>query len=45
MGQHHGPVAAEMPHGGYGHSGHGEDLSAYSFAEHTRVKHVMTRFA
>ncbi|RZQ61557.1 aldehyde dehydrogenase family protein [Amycolatopsis suaedae] len=41
----HGPLAAEMPHGGFGHSGHGKDLSAYSFAEYTRVKHVMTRFA
>lgn len=38
------PVA-EMPHGGFGPSGHGKDLSAYSFAEYTRVKHVMTRFA
>jgi acyl-CoA reductase-like NAD-dependent aldehyde dehydrogenase len=41
----HGPLTAEMPHGGFGHSGHGKDLSAYSFAEYTRVKHVMTRFA
>ncbi|HJP77070.1 MAG TPA: aminobutyraldehyde dehydrogenase [Pseudonocardiaceae bacterium] len=40
----HGPLAAEMPHGGFGHSGHGKDLSAYAFAEYTRVKHVMTRF-
>ncbi|WP_410669164.1 aminobutyraldehyde dehydrogenase [Amycolatopsis sp. cmx-4-68] len=41
----HGPLAAEMPHGGFGHSGHGKDLSAYAFTEYTRVKHVMTRFA
>jgi 1-pyrroline dehydrogenase len=41
----HGPLVAEMPHGGFGHSGHGKDLSAYAFAEYTRVKHVMTRFA
>ncbi|MEV6642265.1 aminobutyraldehyde dehydrogenase [Amycolatopsis sp. NPDC051371] len=40
----HGPLVAEMPHGGFGHSGHGKDLSAYAFAEYTRVKHVMTRF-
>jgi betaine-aldehyde dehydrogenase len=40
----HGPLASEMPHGGFGHSGHGKDLSAYAFAEYTRVKHVMTRF-
>ncbi|WP_211323083.1 aminobutyraldehyde dehydrogenase [Amycolatopsis palatopharyngis] len=38
----HGPLVAEMPHGGFGHSGHGKDLSAYSFAEYTRVKHVMS---
>ncbi|WP_328614893.1 aminobutyraldehyde dehydrogenase [Amycolatopsis sp. NBC_00355] len=41
----HGPLVAEMPHGGFGHSGHGKDLSSYAFAEYTRVKHVMTRFA
>jgi betaine-aldehyde dehydrogenase len=41
----HGPLVAEMPHGGFGHSGHGKDLSGYAFAEYTRVKHVMTRFA
>ncbi|MGW3961255.1 aminobutyraldehyde dehydrogenase [Amycolatopsis sp. NPDC005003] len=41
----HGPLVAEMPHGGFGHSGHGKDLSAYAFTEYTRVKHVMTRFA
>jgi len=40
----HGPLVSEMPHGGFGHSGHGKDLSAYAFAEYTRVKHVMTRF-
>ncbi|HEY3466094.1 MAG TPA: aminobutyraldehyde dehydrogenase [Amycolatopsis sp.] len=41
----HGPLVPEMPHGGFGHSGHGKDLSAYAFNEYTRVKHVMTRFA
>ncbi|GAA1944593.1 aminobutyraldehyde dehydrogenase [Amycolatopsis minnesotensis] len=40
----HGPLVAEMPHGGFGHSGHGKDLSGYAFAEYTRVKHVMTAF-
>jgi 1-pyrroline dehydrogenase len=39
----HGPLVSEMPHGGFGHSGHGKDLSAYAFSEYTRVKHVMTR--
>jgi 1-pyrroline dehydrogenase len=38
----HGPLVAEMPHGGFGHSGHGKDLSMYSFAEYTRIKHVMS---
>jgi betaine-aldehyde dehydrogenase len=41
----HGPLVAEMPHGGFGHSGHGKDLSAYSFAEYSRVKHVMSNTA
>ncbi|OLT45933.1 gamma-aminobutyraldehyde dehydrogenase [Saccharomonospora sp. CUA-673] len=39
----HGPLVPEMPHGGFGHSGHGKDLSAYSLTEYTRVKHVMSR--
>jgi len=38
----HIPVVAEMPHGGFGHSGHGKDLSMYGFEDYTRVKHVMT---
>ena len=37
----HIPVAAEMPHGGFKHSGHGKDLSLYGLEEYTRVKHVM----
>lgn len=41
----HGPLVAEMPHGGFGHSGHGKDLSSYAFAEYTRVKHVMTNWS
>ena len=32
----------EMPHGGFGHSGYGKDLSMYGFAEYTRIKHVMS---
>jgi betaine-aldehyde dehydrogenase len=31
-----------MPHGGFKQSGYGKDLSAYSFEECTRVKHVMS---
>ncbi len=37
----HIPIISEMPHGGYGHSGFGKDMSAYSFDEYTNVKHVM----
>jgi len=39
----HIPLAAEMPHGGFGKSGHGKDLSLYGLEDYTRVKHVMTR--
>lgn len=38
----HIPLVAEMPHGGFKHSGYGKDLSAYGFEDYTRVKHVMT---
>ncbi|MEV4706291.1 aminobutyraldehyde dehydrogenase [Actinoplanes sp. NPDC049316] len=39
----HLPFVSEMPHGGFGHSGHGKDLSIYGFEEYTRIKHVMSR--
>jgi betaine-aldehyde dehydrogenase len=38
----HLPFVSEMPHGGYGHSGYGKDLSMYGFEEYTRIKHVMS---
>jgi betaine-aldehyde dehydrogenase len=38
----HIPLVAEMPHGGFGHSGHGKDLSMYGLEDYTRIKHVMT---
>ena len=38
----HIPIVAEMPHGGFKHSGHGKDLSSYSLEDYTRVKHVMS---
>jgi betaine-aldehyde dehydrogenase len=38
----HIPIVAEMPHGGFKHSGYGKDLSMYGFEDYTRVKHVMT---
>ena len=37
----HIPLVAEMPHGGFKHSGYGKDLSAYSLEDYTRIKHVM----
>jgi betaine-aldehyde dehydrogenase len=38
----HIPLVAEMPHGGFKHSGTGKDLSMYSFEDYTRIKHVMS---
>ncbi len=38
----HIPIVAEMPHGGFKHSGYGKDLSSYGFEEYTRIKHVMS---
>ncbi|MFV2214392.1 gamma-aminobutyraldehyde dehydrogenase [Actinomadura sp. LOL_016] len=38
----HIPFVAEMPHGGFKHSGHGKDLSMYGFEDYTRIKHVMS---
>ncbi|BCJ46407.1 gamma-aminobutyraldehyde dehydrogenase [Actinoplanes ianthinogenes] len=37
----HIPLVAEMPHGGFKHSGHGKDLSVYGLEDYTRLKHVM----
>ncbi len=38
----HIPVVAEMPHGGFGHSGYGKDLSMYGLEDYTRIKHVLS---
>jgi len=38
----HIPLVAEMPHGGFGHSGYGKDLSLYSLEDYTGIKHVMS---
>jgi betaine-aldehyde dehydrogenase len=38
----HGTMTAEMPHGGFKHSGYGKDLSMYGFEDYTRIKHVMS---
>ncbi|GAA3439874.1 gamma-aminobutyraldehyde dehydrogenase [Kutzneria kofuensis] len=40
----HIPIVAEMPHGGFKHSGHGKDLSMYGLEDYTRIKHVMSSF-
>ena len=37
----HIPIASEMPHGGYGESGYGKDLSMYAVEDYTQIKHVM----
>jgi betaine-aldehyde dehydrogenase len=37
----HIPLASEMPHGGYGESGYGKDLSMYALEDYTQIKHVM----
>jgi betaine-aldehyde dehydrogenase len=37
----HIPLVSEMPHGGYGQSGYGKDLSMYALEDYTQIKHVM----
>ncbi len=39
----HGPLASEMPHGGFKQSGYGKDLSMYALEDYTEVKHVMVK--
>ena len=36
----HIPIFSEMPHGGYGASGFGKDMSSYALTEYTQLKHV-----
>jgi betaine-aldehyde dehydrogenase len=38
----HQILPAEMPHGGFKHSGTGKDLSSYGFEDYTRLKHVLS---
>jgi betaine-aldehyde dehydrogenase len=40
----HIPLVAEMPHGGFKHSGYGKDLSMYGLEDYTRIKHVMSAY-
>ena len=39
----HLTIASEMPHGGFGQSGYGKDMSVYSIEDYTIVKHVMAK--
>jgi 1-pyrroline dehydrogenase len=39
----HLTIASEMPHGGFGQSGYGKDMSSYSIEDYTIVKHVMAK--
>lgn len=41
----HLPLASEMPHGGVGASGFGEDMSQAAVTGHTRAHHVMVKHA
>jgi acyl-CoA reductase-like NAD-dependent aldehyde dehydrogenase len=41
----HLTLASEMPHGGFGRSGYGKDMSAYSIEDYTVVKHVMAKIS
>jgi len=41
----HLTIASEMPHGGFGQSGYGKDLSSYSIEDYTIIKHVMAKIA
>ena len=38
----HIPIISEMPHGGFGASGFGKDMSDYSCEEYLTIKHVMS---
>ncbi|WAC54775.1 gamma-aminobutyraldehyde dehydrogenase [Gordonia sp. SL306] len=38
----HIPIVSEMPHGGFGASGFGKDMSTYSLDEYLATKHVMS---
>ena len=41
----HLTIASEMPHGGFGRSGYGKDMSVYSIEDYTIVKHVMAKIS
>jgi aminobutyraldehyde dehydrogenase len=39
----HLTIASEMPHGGFGRSGYGKDMSLYAIEDYTNIKHVMVQ--
>jgi 1-pyrroline dehydrogenase len=39
----HLTIVSEMPHGGFGRSGYGKDMSGYSIEDYTLIKHVMAK--
>lgn len=41
----HLPLASEMPHGGFKHSGFGKDMSKYALEDYTVAKHVMVELS
>jgi 1-pyrroline dehydrogenase len=41
----HLTIASEMPHGGFGSSGYGKDMSGYSIEDYTVIKHVMAKLS
>jgi len=41
----HLTIASEMPHGGFGQSGYGKDMSGYSIEDYTLIKHVMAKLS
>jgi 1-pyrroline dehydrogenase len=41
----HLTIASEMPHGGFGRSGYGKDMSSYSIEDYTIIKHVMAKIS
>ncbi|MDL2335133.1 MAG: gamma-aminobutyraldehyde dehydrogenase [Chloroflexota bacterium] len=41
----HLTLTSEMPHGGFGRSGYGKDMGAYSIEDYTIVKHVMAKIS
>jgi acyl-CoA reductase-like NAD-dependent aldehyde dehydrogenase len=41
----HLTISSEMPHGGFGQSGYGKDMSTYSIEDYTIIKHVMAKIA